>query len=61
MKVTATKPGYFGKLREAGDTFEVSDGEKATWFTPKVEDEGKSSATKPGEKDKKPANNEPLV
>ncbi len=37
MKVTATKPGYFGKLREVGDTFDVPDGAKASWFKPVVE------------------------
>jgi hypothetical protein len=35
MKVIATKPGYFGKLRAAGDVFEVPDGTKpASWFEP---------------------------
>lgn len=34
MKVIATKPGYFGKLRAAGDVFDVPAGKKATWFTP---------------------------
>lgn len=32
MKVKAVKQGYFGKLREAGDVFEVPDGSKASWF-----------------------------
>jgi hypothetical protein len=55
MKVTATKPGYFGKLREAGETFEVPDGTgKASWFEPveqaKPEPKGKGKAdTKPDE------------
>lgn len=28
----ATKPGYFGKLREPDDEFEVPEGAKASWF-----------------------------
>ena len=34
MQVIATKAGYFGKLRQAGDTFDVPDGSKASWFAP---------------------------
>lgn len=34
MKVKAVKPGFFGKLREPGDEFEVPEGAKATWFKP---------------------------
>lgn len=34
MKVEAIKTGYFGKLREPGDVFEVPNGAKASWFTP---------------------------
>ena len=34
MKVIATKLGYFGKLREPGDEFEVPDGTKGSWFQP---------------------------
>lgn len=34
MKVTAIKPGYFGKLRQIGDEFDVPDGTKASWFAP---------------------------
>jgi hypothetical protein len=38
MKVIATKPGYFDKLREVGETFEVPQGTgKASWFEPVVE------------------------
>ena len=43
MKVIATKHGYFGRLREPGDTFDVPNGEKATWFEP-VKDEAKGEA-----------------
>ena len=34
MKVIATKQGYFGKLRDVGDEFEVPEGSKASWFQP---------------------------
>lgn len=34
MEVIAIKPGFFGKLRYPGDTFEVPAGSKATWFAP---------------------------
>ena len=34
MKVIATKLGYFGKLREPGDEFEVPDDTKGSWFQP---------------------------
>lgn len=34
MEVIATKPGYFGKLRQPDEKFEVPDGSKATWFAP---------------------------
>lgn len=37
MEVIATKAGYYGKLREEGDKFEVADGDKATWFKPTKE------------------------
>jgi hypothetical protein len=34
VKVTALKPGFFGKLRAPGDEFDVPDGTRATWFAP---------------------------
>ncbi len=34
MKVIASKLGFYGKLRQAGDEFEVQDGAKASWFDP---------------------------
>jgi hypothetical protein len=34
MKVIAKQLGYFGKLREPGDEFEVPEGSKASWFVP---------------------------
>ena len=47
MKVIATKHGYFGRLREPGDTFDVPNGEKATWFEP-VKDEAKGKKSDEG-------------
>lgn len=44
MQVVATEKGYFGALREAGDSFDVPDGSRASWFKP-VE----TSAEKPVE------------
>lgn len=43
MKVIATKPGYFGKLRQPGDDFEVPDGAKGSWFEPVEKPEGKKA------------------
>lgn len=37
MKVIATKLGYFGKIREPGDEFDVPDKAKASWFEPVVD------------------------
>ena len=34
MKVIALKQGYFGKLRQPDDQFEVPDGTKGSWFQP---------------------------
>lgn len=48
MKVTALKSGYFGKLRQPGDVFDVPEGSKATWFEPdEPKPEGKKTAGKP--------------
>jgi len=52
MKVIAIKQGYFGKLREPDEVFEVPDGEKATWFVPA---DKSAAADKPGKKTKEPA------
>jgi hypothetical protein len=52
MKVTAIKPGFFGKLRAPGEEFEVPDDtKKSTWFAP-VDAKGskKPTAEKPGDK-----------
>lgn len=32
MQVVALERGFFGSLYEPGDTFEVPDGSKASWF-----------------------------
>lgn len=47
MKVIATEKGYYGRLIEPGETFEVPDGEKATWFNP-VDGSPKEKASKGG-------------
>lgn len=50
MKVIATKMGYFGRLREPGDEFDVPNDAKASWFEPvEVQSEtgkGKKPASK---------------
>lgn len=55
MKVIATKQGYFGKLREPGDEFEVPDGTKGSWFQP-VEQKANG---KGGKKPEAPASEKP--
>ena len=55
MKVIATKLGYFGKLREPGDEFEVPDGTKGSWFQP-VE---QKASGKGGKKPEAPASEKP--
>ena len=44
-EVIATKQGYYGKLREPGETFEVPAGLKAGWFAPVDKAESKKPAT----------------
>lgn len=34
MKVITLRTGYFGRLREPGDEFEVPDGAQGSWFQP---------------------------
>lgn len=46
MKVIANKKGYFGKLREPGDEFDVPEKSKATWFEP-VKKQDDKPAEKP--------------
>lgn len=55
MKVIATKLGYFVKLREPGDEFEVPDGTKGSWFQP-VEQKANG---KGGKKPEAPASEKP--
>ena len=33
MKAVAIKRGFYGQIREEGDTFEVEDGLTASWFS----------------------------
>ena len=44
MEVIANKQGYFGKLREVGEKFDVPKGSKSSWFTP-------AEAPKPNKKE----------
>ena len=47
MKVTATKQGFDGKrVRQPGESFDMPEGSKASWFVPaqKVEDKPKDEA-----------------
>lgn len=46
MEVIATKKGYFGKIREPGDKFDVPDKSTASWFEP-VEKPKADKAEKP--------------
>ena len=34
MKVIATKTGFFLKVRQPGDEFDMPDGSKGSWFKP---------------------------
>lgn len=46
-KATAHKPGYYGEsYRAAGETFEVDEGAKASWFTVKGDPEVATTAPK---------------
>lgn len=48
MIVIATKDGFYGSLRRAGDEFEVEEGLEASWFEPKepvsADSDGEESA-----------------
>lgn len=54
MKVIATATGFYGRLRFAGDTFEVPDDAKATWFKKDGEDEAKAKSAKAPKKAAEP-------
>lgn len=45
MKVITTKPGFYGKLREVGEEFDVPEGAKASWF--KADADEKHAEKKP--------------
>lgn len=40
MRVKAIEVGFHGKLREVGEEFDISKGEKASWFVPVDGDSG---------------------
>lgn len=47
MKVIALKQGYFGKLRQPDDVFEVPDGTKGSWFHPVKQEAPAKGVKKP--------------
>ena len=47
MRVIATKPGYFGKLRAEGDVFDVPEGTKASWLVAYESPAGEEVTTDP--------------
>lgn len=49
MIVIATKDGFYGSLRRAGDEFEVEEGLEASWFEPKEPKEPKEPVSADGE------------
>lgn len=60
MEVIATKPGFLGKLRAAGDVFQAPDGLKASWFVPTAQEPERQAGAEPeaakaGKKAPKPA------
>lgn len=55
MKVIALKQGYFGKLRQPDDVFEVPDGTKGSWFQPVKQE----APAKGGKKPEAPASEKP--
>ena len=55
MKVIALKQGYFGKLREPGDKFDVPDGSKASWFEPVDSAKQEAKPSKPAKPADDPA------
>lgn len=56
MKVIATKPGYFGKIRAEGDVFDVPEDTKASWFVPyEAKEDGEVTADPKAAKEAKAA------
>lgn len=47
MKVKATKAGYCGGYRMAGDVFEAEDGLTASWFVPLEQPEAEAEQPEP--------------
>jgi len=48
MEVIATKPGWDGvKLRQAGDTFDMPEGAKGTWFKSTAPDPAPAATKEP--------------
>lgn len=47
MKVVAIKRGFYGQIREEGDTFEVEDGLTASWFSPLGQEEQQEQIWEP--------------
>lgn len=45
MKVIATAEGFHGKVRYPGETFEVADDEKGSWFVPVDKPAARSAQT----------------
>ncbi len=58
MKVIATKQGYFGKLRDVGDEFEVPEGTKGSWFKPVPADEPEAKPTRGRKASSEPADDQ---
>ena len=55
MKVIALRPGYMGKLREAGEVFDAPDGAKGSWFVPAETEPASEQKPKAAPKGKAPA------
>lgn len=47
MKVVAIKRGFYGQIREEGDTFEVEDDLTASWFSPLGQEEQQEQIQEP--------------
>lgn len=52
MKVKATKAGYCGGYRMAGDVFEAEDGLTASWFVPLEQPEAEAEQPEAGRRKK---------
>ena len=54
MKVQATRAGFYEKLREAGEVFDVKEGEAGSWFEPVESVESAPKKPRQQAEDKKP-------